>query len=161
MASAWGESWGTAWGDSWGEVGVVPQPEPQPEQPSVDRPWGQPQPLVIIGTVDAVLPQIKASARGYHDRVGRAVAQFGRLTAKSQGRVGAAGTAHFELGWSVESRGRVDIAGRVVGELVLLPAGRAIVGRSGEAQASFEISGKAVGSHDPDERAIMAFLQAA
>lgn len=162
MASAWGESWGLAWGDSWGAVSAQPQPEPEPQQPSVDRPWGQPQPFVIVGTVHVVLPEIIGSALGYHARVGKFAVQLGRLSGRAEGWVGRSGAIEVELGLLGGAGGYVDAEAKFDVKLSIVPFVQGRIGRIGHAVVDLHcLQGGISGAHDPDEPAIMAFLRAA
>jgi hypothetical protein len=126
---------------------------PPPEQ--------RPFPVESVGY--GILPELEGDARGVVCVAGIGAGTLGELSGAASGTIGAAGNADAQVALRAVAIGQRGICGTATGSLELVVAwapGAAITHGIG-AGAIGKPRGVAMGQHDDDEAAVMAFLLAA
>jgi len=126
----------------------------------VQRP---PRPFPIEGVGYGILPQLEGEAFGFVVVAGSGAGNLPRPTGVGAGTGGVAGRSVGRLvaikAAAIGDRGQTGRAGAVLKALSIVAAGGA--GTHGAGTGVITLKGTAIGRHDDDEAAIMAFLLAA
>jgi len=125
--------------------------------------WPQRRPVAVEGIGYAILPQLEGEAHGLVVAAGAGDVKSPVLAGTSVGTVAVVGRSAARLTVRVEAVGERGLAGEaraVLKGLSVAGAGAGGANCTG-ARAIIELQGAAIGRHDDDEAAIMAWLLAA
>jgi hypothetical protein len=122
-----------------------------------------PKPFPVIGVGFGILPELEGEAHGVVIVAGTGAGTLPGLTGQARGTVGVAGRSAAQLVLRAAAVGKSGQAGAAVAVLKgLSVAGAGVVGTRGTgAGMIIKFEAAAVGRHDDDEAAMMAFLLAA
>jgi hypothetical protein len=121
------------------------------------------RPFPVEGVGYGILPELEGEARGVVYVVGTGAGTFGELTGAASGTISAAGSADAQValrGAAIGQRGVCATATGMLEPITAWAPGAAITHGIGAGMIG-KPRGVAMGQHDDDEAAVMAFLLAA
>jgi len=121
------------------------------------------RPALVYGTGFGVLPQLEGEAHGVVILAGDGVGALPELEGEAAGAAGVAGRSAGELvlrATAIGDRGETGVAIAVLKGLSIASEGKIGVHGAGSGMI-VKLEGAAIGQHDDDEAAVMAFLLAA
>lgn len=122
-----------------------------------------PRPFPVEGIGYGLLPELEGEARGNVLVAGAGVGKLGELAGTASGTVGVAGRSIARLVVRAAGQGQRGVCGTVAGKLEQVAASASgAAGAHGSGSGTIvKLNGAAIGQHDDDEAAVMAFFLAA